>query len=438
MKALTLTLAKLPERIGLRETLDGLLADRVLMNSLYLVASTGVMAMFGFGFWLISAHLYSAQALGLSSTLINSTMTLSLFSLLGFDNVLVRFLAGSKRPHRMIDTSLVFTTLAAIVLAVVFLLAVPVLSPQLAGLLQSPERSLLFVFVMIMLTINTLTDSIFISWQAAQYILLADSGLSFIKVLAPVALVALGAFGLFTGFTLSVTAATLISLVALAKRYGYYFKPVVDRTTVHEVKRFSAGAYMANLAAAVPLMALPIMATNGLGSAAAAYFNLAMTIAATIFIVPRASANSLFAEVSKAGVDFGRQFERSMRQTALILVPAVVAVVALGHLLLGIFGAEYANGALSALRILAFSALPLAFNALAAVALKLHGRLRALVAIETAGVVAMLVTGWPLMRLVGVNGIAWSWTAGQLLMSVALGLELARILRRTRTALEVV
>ncbi len=414
----------------LRQASKAVTRDRVFQNSLYLMASTAVMAVFGFVFWLISARMYTAEQIGLSSTLISSATTLSLFSLLGFDNVLVRYLQGSKKPDQVIDTSLIFTSLASVVLSVAFLLALPIISPSLHTILGTPWRSFFFVVTMLLVTINTLTDSVFIAWQSAKYILIADTGLSIFKVALPVVLVSFGAFGIFAGYAVSVTVATIISLIALGKRFGYFFKPVLHQPTIREVRTFSAGTYLANLAGAVPAMVLPIMATNALGPTAAAYFNLAMTISALLFIIPRASANSLFAEGSKSSAAFGRQYTRTIRQTTLLLIPAVVGMILLGHHLLRVFGAQYVTGSYGPLELMALSAIALGFNSIATIALKVRHRLQALITIEILGTLAMLVTAWPLMKWLGVNGVALAWLVGQGIMAIMLGVIVLPILRQ--------
>jgi O-antigen/teichoic acid export membrane protein len=407
--------------------------DRVLLNSLYLMASMAVMAVFGFGFWLLSARLYSAAEIGLASTLITSATTLSLFSLLGFDNVLVRYLPRAQHPGRVIDASLLLTSAASVVLSGAFLLALPVLSPSLHAVLGTPLRSLFFIVTMLLVTINTLTDSVFIGWQDAKYVLIADAGLSVVKVLLPIVLVALGAFGIFTGYAVSVALATIISLAVMAKRYHYVMKPRLHRATVHEVRSFSGATYLANLAGAVPMMVLPIITTNALGPEAAAYFNLAMTIATLLYVIPRSTANSLFAEGAKSEEAFGRQYMRTARQTALILLPATLALLAIGHELLEVFGSGYAAHSLLPLWILAVSAPALAFNAIATIALKIKDRLRPLVWVQMLATAAMVSAAQPMVKLWGVAGAAWSWTLGQLLLAGLLGALVWPMLRANRS-----
>ncbi|GAI92246.1 unnamed protein product, partial [marine sediment metagenome] len=51
--------------------------------------STGVMAVFGFFFWIINARLYSAEQVGIGTTLIPIMTLISSFSILGLGSGLI-------------------------------------------------------------------------------------------------------------------------------------------------------------------------------------------------------------------------------------------------------------------------------------------------------------------------------------------------------------
>lgn len=391
--------------------------DTALQNSLYLISSTGVMAVSGLVFWFVSARLYTPTDIGLSSTLVAAATTLALFSLLGFDNVLVRYLPNSKKPHAVIDTSLIITSLAALALSIGFVFALGIISPSLQSVMASPIHRLLFIVGMVLVTINTLTDSIFISFRSAKYILIADAGLSVGKIILPLVLVSYGAYGLFIAYAISVTLATIISMVYLGTRFQYWFKPAIDTSTLREVRKFSAGTYTSNLVAAIPMMAMPIVVTNLLGGEQAAFFNLAMTISAMLFIIPRSTANSLFAEISKNSRTISAQTYRTAKQTGILLLPLTVILYLAAPVLLSIFGSSFATGATAPLHILALSAFGLALNTIAQTLLKSSHKLMPLFLIQLAGTVIMIALCWPLALAFGAAGAAWSWLIGQYVMA---------------------
>ena len=78
--------------------------DSLYKNSIYLMLSTGVMAVFGFFFWMINARLYSAEQVGIGTTLISIMTLISSFSLLGLGNSLIKYLSTSDKKNERINT----------------------------------------------------------------------------------------------------------------------------------------------------------------------------------------------------------------------------------------------------------------------------------------------------------------------------------------------
>jgi O-antigen/teichoic acid export membrane protein len=74
--------------------------DSLYRNSIYLMLSTGVMAVFGFFFWIINARLYSAEQVGIGTTLISIITLISSFSLLGLKNSLIKYLPTSDKKMK--------------------------------------------------------------------------------------------------------------------------------------------------------------------------------------------------------------------------------------------------------------------------------------------------------------------------------------------------
>ncbi len=392
--------------------------DTALRNSLFLITSTGVMALSGFSFWFVGARLYTTSQLGLSSTLMATATALAFFALLGLDNVLIRYLPGSRTPNRIINTSIVATTLASVVLSIIFLCLLPLISPPLYQVLANPLHQLFFVTAMIFVSANTLTDNIFISFRSAKYVLYANSGQSLAKIVLPILLVTYGAFGLFMAFALAITVATCLSLAFLARYFNYRFRPVADITTLRQVRKFSAGVYTSNIMGMLPFMILPIIITDTAGSDQAAFYNLAMAIAAMLYIVPRSTANALFAEIAKNPGSFAGQTYRISRQTAAITIPSGIILLILSHPLLTLFGSSYAHGATAALQVMVLSAPALGINVIIQTVLKVHHRLVSLSLVQITGTILMVALCWPLAARYGAAGGTWAWFIGQTVMAL--------------------
>jgi len=276
------------------------------------------------------------------------------------------------------------------------------------------------VLAMLLITNNTLTDSIFIAFQEAKYIFVVDLFLGLIRVCLPIALVGLGAYGLFAAHASAVVIAAVLSLAIISRRYNYRFRPDIDRTILRQVAAYSTGTYLASLSEALPFMMLPIMVTNLLGARPAAYFYSAMTVANLLFIIPRATANSLLAESSKRGTIPRKRLFTTLRHTATILVPAILGIAVLGNVLLRVFGPDYALGGFTLLRLFGLSALILATNVITAVRYKIARNVRRLIIAQVTGTVTMFVLFTPLASRFGLTGVGLAWLAGQIAITIVL------------------
>ncbi len=115
-------------------------------NSFYLMLNRGVNMIFGFVFWLIVARYYSPTEVGLVSALAAAGALIAAFSLFGFDVSLVRFLPAEQNKQHMLNSCLTITSLASIVLTLIFIAGLDLWSPALAFMRHSIPLLLTFIF----------------------------------------------------------------------------------------------------------------------------------------------------------------------------------------------------------------------------------------------------------------------------------------------------
>src|SRR3990170_464629 len=123
-------------------------SDSLFRNSVYLMLSTGVMAGLGFFFWLINAKLFSAEQIGLATTLISTMTLIGSFSLLGTDIGIIRYLPKSMNKSKIINTCLTITVFVSISISIIFLLGLKIFSPRLLFIKENPYYLLLFILFM--------------------------------------------------------------------------------------------------------------------------------------------------------------------------------------------------------------------------------------------------------------------------------------------------
>jgi hypothetical protein len=134
---------------------------------------------------------------------------------------------------------------------------------------------------------------------------------SIAKLILPIFLVALGVYGIFMSMGIAIAVAFLFSLVILILHFNYLPKPIIDRSIVKRMTKFSLGNYIAGFIGGLPVMVLPILITNSIGAKFSAYFYLDMMIANLLYIIPMATSQSLFAEGSYSERELKVHFKKS-------------------------------------------------------------------------------------------------------------------------------
>jgi len=224
-----------------------LASDSLYTNSIYLMLSTGVMAVFGFFFWIINARLYSAEQVGIGTTLISIMRLISSFSLLGLGNSLIKYLPTSDKKNEKINTSFTLVGLTSIFVSIFFLVFLKTFSPRLLFVRESIIFSLLFILFIVFSSLNIISESVFIAYRSSKFVLIKSTIFSIAKLILPIFLVALGAYGIFMSMGIATAVAFLLSLVFLILRFNYLPKPIIDRIVVRRMTKFSIGNYTAGL-----------------------------------------------------------------------------------------------------------------------------------------------------------------------------------------------
>jgi O-antigen/teichoic acid export membrane protein len=402
-----------------KEKLAQLHRDSLVRNSFYLMLSTGIMAVLGFAFWLIAARLFTPQEIGIATTLISAMTLISYIGLLGFNSTFIRVLPQSKTRSNDINTGLILSTSAAMLVAVVYILLVPVIAPSLSLIHDNLLYAAGFVLLVALSCVNLLTSSIFIAFRAAKYNLLIDGTImSLVKLALPFAFVGLGAYGLFAAAGTGAAAALIASIFFLTTKFAYKPKLQIDKTTLKSVWQYSFSNYAANLLNIAPTLILPLVVLNHLGAAAAGYYYLGSMVANLLYTVVYAVSQSLFAEGSYADKGMRELLKRSTMVIAAIMVPAVTIIYFGASFMLGIYGQEYAKNATELLQLLALAGPMVAVYTIVNVLLRIVKLTKQIIVID----VIYLVVIAGLAELWADNGLAWvgyAWIIGNGLAGLA-------------------
>jgi len=391
--------------------------DSLYRNSIYLMLSTGVMAVFGFFFWIINARLYSAEQVGIGTTLISVITLISSFSLLGLGNSLIKYLPTSDKKNKKINTSFMLVGLTSIFISIFFLVFLKTFSPRLLFVRESIIFSLLFILFTVFFSLNIISENVFIAYRSSKFVLIKNTISSIVKLILPIFLVALGAYGIVVSMGIAMAVAFLVSLVFLILRFNYSPKPIIDRIVVKIMTKFSLGNYIAGFIGGLPAMVLPILITNSIGAKFSAYFYLDMMIANLLYIIPMATSQSLFAEGSYSERELKVQLKKAIKIISLILIPAILVTFLFGKYILLAFGKEYSSEGVIFLQILAISGIFLSINYIGNSIFYIKHRIKLVILVNLLGASIILSLSIMLIHQ-NLLGIGVGWMLGQGIISV--------------------
>lgn len=399
-------------------------SNSLLVNSSSLVLSTGLSALFGLIFWTVVAHSYKSQTVGLSTTLLSMSILLSLFGLMGFDTIFIRFLPKSKRRNDQINTGLIIAGSATAVIAGFFCLLIPLLAPKLLFVDHNIFSVIGFITFTIFTAWNSLTSAILIAYRKASLILIISILFSAFKMCLPFIIHSGGPMTIFafTGFAQIVNVS--ISMAILIKYFGYRptFRVNVDQ--LRTLRRYGLSVYVAHILDLLPNSALPLIVVNKLGATAAAYFYIAFTIASLLYTIVYTTAQTILSEASNNEGSLLQQVRKGILIISSLMLPATIVVIVLSPYVLSIFGHSYRSGAISILRILCLGSIGIMFYALLGTIFKTTHKLAAIITTNAANAIAILVLSLLLSKPWGLNGIGWAWLIG-CWISVLVGLPFA-------------
>ena len=408
-----------------------IMTDTLYLNSLYLMASTFIMAGFGFIFWIIVAHYYSTDSVGIATTVLSVMTLLASLSTVGLNVSLSRFLPKSKTRNALITTAFSVVALTSIITTSIFLAGLTVFSPDLLFLRSNIFYIISFIIFVICYTWELLVDSVFVAYRAASNVFWKSALLSVLKLIFPFFLLMLGAYGIITANAIAMASAVIFSYVVLKKRFSYVVKPVITFSLLKEMASFSWGSFVAGLLANAPSLLLPVIIINTLSPKYAAYYYIASMIQNILYIIPLATTQTLLTEGAYDEKDLQVNVRKAVISTFLLLIPATLIIVFFGGILLHIFGKSYAADAFQFLQLYSISTVFTAVILIGGAIFRIKHHLEALIFMNLIG--AILTIGYSYAFIsYKLVGIGLGWIIGQGITAVLFTILIAIELNMTR------
>lgn len=414
----------IPKAIGginTRDKLKQLLGTRLYSNAIFLILNTATMSLFGFFSWIVVARFYTEAEVGFSSAIISAVGLLASLSMLGMGGSIVRFLPQVERPQDLINTCYTVGGIIGLIVSAIFLAGLNFWSPSLSFITQNTVFTLVFIGFTLVWIVSRLTDSAFLAKRRAEFTLYKHGIYALLKIPLPILFVLFfHAFGIVASWSIASGIALVISLLLFLPKLQNHYRPVptLNLSLIKHVWRFASSNYAAHMLSEAPTLLLPVMVVNILGAENNAYFYIAMIMAGLLFAIPAGVASSLFAEGSHFESELKENAIRSLKFTALLLVPATIVLVFTGRWILLIFGESYSVNAMRLLQILAISSLPMVLNHIYSTILRVTNRMRELVIISGSVAIAVLVTSYLIMPITGIIGIGYAWLGAESMLAI--------------------
>jgi O-antigen/teichoic acid export membrane protein len=318
------------------------------------------------------------------------------------------------RARSLVARTYLLAAGAAGVGALVFAVGTPLWAEDLVGV-RHPVPALGLAAATATWAIFTLQDAVLVGLRRAWAVPLTQGLFSLGKIAALVVFATAGVAGIVASWAVPALVSVVLVGRWAARRHLVPTPgaPAGDELGLRQVLAFTGAEHVASLLWRVATLVLPLVVLGRLGAAAGAHHYLADQVAYGLFLLSSNVGDALVATGSRGEAPLAEVVRGAARQVALLLVPGVLAVVALAPHVMGAFGPGYRAEGTTLLRLLAVAAVPNAVTTLVIGAAHVRRRLRPVVVAQAAIAVGSLGGSVALMGGHGIAGIGIAWCATQ-------------------------
>lgn len=391
--------------------------DVLLHNGHLLTISSLVASGLGAGYWMFVTRWYDPEDVGRGYSAVSAMMFLAGLGQLNLANTLIRFVpSAGPRTRRLVVRIYLAAVVVSLILAIGFVLAIPLLAPQL-HFLRAPLSAAGFIGATAAYAVFVIQDGALTGLRRADFVVFENALFAVVKV---------GFLLLFTeealggGILLSWYAALAVSIAVTSVFLFARAIPAHARSNAPpnaDASTPTLGYLAADLAGSLCWLAAitlpPLLVLRVLGPAQSAYFSLCWVIGYALYLLSTNMGASLIVETVTDSAQTGANARRVLRHTAVLVSTCVLVLVVCAPRLLAMFGPGYAQNGTGLLRLLALSAIPnLVLSTVVAVS---RSRRRLSVAVGTLVSVCVLAMSLTvlLLRHMGIAGAGVGWLAAQ-------------------------
>jgi GT2 family glycosyltransferase/O-antigen/teichoic acid export membrane protein len=341
--------------------------EHLFSNASTMVGSSALNSVLGFVYWGVAARwLYADQreVVGFTLALVPLMLGLASLAMLGLGNTLIGELPKMQHNRgRLISAALISVGLAGALIGLLAIMIIPSINQEFLPLRDNLPLGLMFVCGLALTTVGSILDEALIGMLRGKLQLWRNALFAVLKLVLLLTLsisslrAAGGSNGLFATWVLGLGAAFV--LLALAMRtQGLHVLPKPDFSSLWKTRKTALGHHAINMAYLGTGNIMPVIVTGMLGASANASFYFAWQLTGFGFFVPLALATVLHAMNAADKHALAIRLRSSLGMSALLVTGYALVLLFGAHLILSIFGKQYALEAETSLQILAFAALP--------------------------------------------------------------------------------
>lgn len=416
---------------NLRGSLAG---NRVIVqNAASIVGTAGLNSALGFLYWWLAARVFPPAAVGLASAGISAMMLLGMMGTLGLGTALIGELP--RRPGEasgLLTTALATSGAASAVLGVLFALAAPYLSPELAPYAAGIASLGLFALGVALTSVTQVFDDALIGLYRGHYQLWRNG----FFVIAKLVLLFAASKWLASKLGLTIYATwvlgSLLSLVFIAllapRQSGGWrsYRPQWGR--MRSLSRAALGHHALNISLQAPGLMLPVVVAVLLSTSVNAAFYIAWMVAGFVFIAPRALTTVLYAVGSDNPRLLGEKSRLTVKLSLVAVLPAAAILFVAAGPILHLFGVAYAEQAQSSLRILSLAAVAVIVKSHYVAQIRVEERTARSVPVMALAALSEVAVAALGARLGGLNGLCLGWLAVMYLEAALMAPSLHRMM----------
>jgi O-antigen/teichoic acid export membrane protein len=381
-------------------------------NAYALILLQVSVSILGFLFWVIATRTNKPGEIGTGTALLSASLLIVSLSNLGFDDGLTYFLPRSTNQNALINTSFCITLSLSGMLALLYLIGIPIWSPKLGSVLDTPITFLTFITCVILLQLSAMQDGLFIADRISKYALFKGITTNLLRIPFFLLLVffSIGIWDIILSASLALLVGIIFSQYFYINRQRISFEFVFPKVSreLRLMSRFSFGNYLSNFIVGLPTTILPLIIFEKLGTEANAYFYIAWIIGGMIGVIGRSFGTSLFVESSHDQPSLERNIWRSFRSAVLIVIPAVIGLSLIAKDLLLFLGKDYGENSTTLVIWFALSSIPLTIHGISIGVLKAKGKIKELVWAGTFFAVLHIVLTLSFVTYWGLPGVGWA------------------------------